>query len=243
MLHGYLSCKESFVRQIAFFSRYMRVVAVDMTGFGKAPKLTKAYFLEDYAIEIKDLLDKIGEEKVDLFLQLGVEIFQDHIVDIGAQVANGSVQQVQVVLHAQLLELGAGSGIQLAAVAAVLHVDLVHIVHQLQGLLLADVLVQSAAEIIGDIVFAIGEGTCAAETAHDGAARAVNAGLDLLAVDGTAAVGQSVAGFEDSDLQGRVQADQFVGREDAAGACADDNNVIIHEKFLRGDIWGPNFPF
>jgi pimeloyl-ACP methyl ester carboxylesterase len=66
MLHGYLSCKESFVGQIAFFSRYMRVIAVDMTGFGKATKLDSAYSLEDYAIEIKILLDKICEEKVDL---------------------------------------------------------------------------------------------------------------------------------------------------------------------------------
>ena len=51
MLHGYLSCKESFAKQISFFSRFMRVVAVDMSGFGKAPKMSTPYSLGDYARE------------------------------------------------------------------------------------------------------------------------------------------------------------------------------------------------
>ena len=65
MLHGYLSSKESFIYQIKFFSRFCRVVAVDMTGFGKSPEMDYAYSVDDYAKEIKDILDFLGEEKVD----------------------------------------------------------------------------------------------------------------------------------------------------------------------------------
>ena len=39
MLHGYLSSKESFIRQIDFFARFRRVIAVDMSGFGKSPPI------------------------------------------------------------------------------------------------------------------------------------------------------------------------------------------------------------
>ncbi|MBQ4098854.1 MAG: alpha/beta hydrolase [Clostridia bacterium] len=66
MLHGYLSSKESFIKQINFFSRFMRVVAVDMTGFGKGQTMEYPFSLDDYADEICALLDAIGEEKVDV---------------------------------------------------------------------------------------------------------------------------------------------------------------------------------
>ena len=51
-LHGYKSNKESFIRQITFFSRFYRVVAVDMCGFGKAESLPFPYSLSDYAKEL-----------------------------------------------------------------------------------------------------------------------------------------------------------------------------------------------
>ena len=66
MLHGYLSCKESFLAQINFFSRFMRVVAVDMQGFGKSEEMKTPYSLDDYVLEIERVLDFIGEEKVDI---------------------------------------------------------------------------------------------------------------------------------------------------------------------------------
>lgn len=37
LLHGYLSCKESFYWQIKYFSKYFRVTAFDFWGFGKSP--------------------------------------------------------------------------------------------------------------------------------------------------------------------------------------------------------------
>ena len=66
MLHGYLSSKESFLNQIKFFSKFMRVIAVDMSGFGKAGELNYPYSVSDYAQEIKGVLDQIGEPNVDV---------------------------------------------------------------------------------------------------------------------------------------------------------------------------------
>ncbi|HBF86651.1 MAG TPA: hypothetical protein DDW54_03120 [Clostridiales bacterium] len=66
MLHGYLSNKESFTYQINFFSRFFRVVAVDMTGFGKSPPMEYPFSLDDYAEEIKRVLDELGAEKADV---------------------------------------------------------------------------------------------------------------------------------------------------------------------------------
>ena len=123
------------------------------------------------------------EEEVDLLLQLGIEVFQHHIVDVRTQMAHRRIEQVQVVLDAELLELRASSGIQLRALAAIAQVDLVDVAHQLQRLCLSNVLVQRAAEVVGDVVLAVGERARAAEAAHDRAAFAADTRLDLLAVD------------------------------------------------------------
>ena len=66
MLHGYLSDKESFSYQINVFSRYMRVVAVDMTGFGKSVGMKTPYSLDDYVAEIGRVIDELGVKKVNV---------------------------------------------------------------------------------------------------------------------------------------------------------------------------------
>ncbi len=66
MLHGYLSKKESFLKQIGFFSRFYRVIAVDMTGFGEAEEMKKPFSVDDYKEEIKRVADEIGAEKYNL---------------------------------------------------------------------------------------------------------------------------------------------------------------------------------
>lgn len=48
LLHGYLSCKESFYYQIECLSKGRRVVAVDLPGFGKTPEPDKPFSLSDY---------------------------------------------------------------------------------------------------------------------------------------------------------------------------------------------------
>jgi pimeloyl-ACP methyl ester carboxylesterase len=48
-LHGYLSSKEAFARQIAYFSKFYRVTALDFVGFGNSAALQTAYSVGDYA--------------------------------------------------------------------------------------------------------------------------------------------------------------------------------------------------
>lgn len=48
-LHGYLSCKESFYPQIAYFSRHFRVTAPDFPGFGESDRIPAAWSVGDYA--------------------------------------------------------------------------------------------------------------------------------------------------------------------------------------------------
>ena len=44
----------------------MRVVAIDMQGFGKSEEIPFPYSLDDYVAEVEGVLDFIGEEKVDV---------------------------------------------------------------------------------------------------------------------------------------------------------------------------------
>jgi len=64
LLHGYLSCKESFVYQINYFSKFFKVYAIDLSGFGENEPLKTAYSLDDY---IKDLLEFVNEKNLTNF--------------------------------------------------------------------------------------------------------------------------------------------------------------------------------
>lgn len=61
LLHGYLSCKESFIYQINYFSKFFKVYAPDLSGFGNNPPLKKPYALQDY---VDDLLNFIKEQNL-----------------------------------------------------------------------------------------------------------------------------------------------------------------------------------
>ena len=63
------------------------------------------------------------------------------------------------------------------------HVDLIHVFHKLSSCLFANVFVQSAAKIIGNVVFTIGECARSAESAHNGAGFTFDAGFDLITVN------------------------------------------------------------
>jgi pimeloyl-ACP methyl ester carboxylesterase len=62
-LHGYLSSKEAFTAQIAYFSRFFRVTAIDFLGFGKSPPLTEAFSVADYAKWTAEILTALGVQK------------------------------------------------------------------------------------------------------------------------------------------------------------------------------------
>lgn len=63
LLHGYLSCKESFYYQIKFLSRYFRVTAPDIIGFGASARLEEPYSLTDYCDWLKEFIHVSGLEK------------------------------------------------------------------------------------------------------------------------------------------------------------------------------------
>ena len=65
-LHGYLACKETFTYQIEYFSKYMRVVAIDMPGFGKSEKLPYPYSVSDYASCVRKVIDELNVKKLDI---------------------------------------------------------------------------------------------------------------------------------------------------------------------------------
>ena len=62
-LHGYLSSKEAFTAQIAYFSRFYRVTAFDFLGFGGSKALTEAFSVADYAAWTKEVLTLLKVEK------------------------------------------------------------------------------------------------------------------------------------------------------------------------------------
>lgn len=62
-MHGYLSSKEAFTAQIAYFSKFFRVTAFDFLGFGESASLTVPFSVEDYAQWTKQTLALLGVEK------------------------------------------------------------------------------------------------------------------------------------------------------------------------------------
>ena len=80
---------------------------------------------------------------------------------------HGSVQQTQLILQTQFLEMCPRSAVQLRTLPAVFHIDLIHIFHQVDGLLPAHVFIQRTAKVIGDIIFAVGKSSRSAKSAHN----------------------------------------------------------------------------
>ena len=168
--------------------------------------------------------------KFHFILQFIEKILQNHIVDIGSQVAYRSIQKVQTVLHTDLFESGSCRRIQLCSLSAVEQIDLIHVLHQFDSRLFTDMFVQSAAKIIGDVIFSVRKCTSSAETAHDGTALTVDTGLDLHTVDRTFSLIQHVTGLKDSHLQFRFLFHQFISRKNSSGTCTDDDNIISFHR-------------
>ena len=143
---------------------------------------------------------------------------------------DGRVEQVQIALQTAGLERAVGRGIQLRVLAAVADVDFVDVVHQLHGLLLADIFIERAAEVIRQVIFSVGKRARAAEAVHDRARRTADAVLDSLPVNGTSALFERLALFKYGDPLLRTELRQLIRRENSSGACADNNDIILHEK-------------
>lgn len=69
LLHGWMGCKESWVRQIPYFAREFVVVAPDLRGFGHSSKPPRGYQFDEYVRDIAALLDVVGVRRVHLLGQ------------------------------------------------------------------------------------------------------------------------------------------------------------------------------
>ena len=135
-----------------------------------------------------------------------------------------------------LLKLGTGGGVKLCALAAIAHVDFIYIGHQIQSCLLADVLVKGAAKVVGNVILAVGKCTCAAKTAHNGAALAADTALHAVAVNGATALIQRMTRLKHRHLQVGGYFCQLIGGENAAGAGADNDDIVIHRVHSCGNV-------
>jgi 3-oxoadipate enol-lactonase len=59
LLHGWMGCAQSWVRQIPYFARDFVVIAPDLRGFGRSSKPARGYAFEDYARDLEALLDAL----------------------------------------------------------------------------------------------------------------------------------------------------------------------------------------
>lgn len=57
-LHGYMANKECFSSQIAYFSKFYRITALDFPGFGQSDPLDTAFSVGDYAEWLMAFLDE-----------------------------------------------------------------------------------------------------------------------------------------------------------------------------------------
>ena len=62
MLHGFASNKQAFLPQINFFSKYFKVVAIDLCGFGENTPMPYAYTLNDYLNDFLKVCDCFDEK-------------------------------------------------------------------------------------------------------------------------------------------------------------------------------------
>ena len=69
LLHGWMGCSQSWVRQIPFFARDFVVVAPDLRGFGESSKPATGYAMEDFVCDIAGLFDELGIERAHMLGQ------------------------------------------------------------------------------------------------------------------------------------------------------------------------------
>lgn len=66
LLHGNGESHHYFAKQMEFFSTARRVIAVDTRGHGASPRGTAPFTIEQFALDLKEFLDKLDLERVDL---------------------------------------------------------------------------------------------------------------------------------------------------------------------------------
>ena len=156
-------------------------------------------------LRYRDIPDRLHKAELRLLFQIIKHGGKNVKIDIRPEMPDGRVQQMQSVLQARCPEIAVRSVVQLRAAAAVLDIDRVDIMHQLQRPVLADMFVQGPAEFIRDIVFPVGERAGSPEPFHDGTAGAVYASRHGRAVDGAVSLFERSSRLKHNGLQIRSQ--------------------------------------
>ena len=163
------------------------------------------------------------------FQQVILDVQVELLGFLGAQVADGAIHQLQARLDgtlADILDLLAFIDALHLGVGTEFQIDLVGVVDEFLGKILADEVGQLAAHLVTQGQFAVGKSARAGKSGGDGTGRlAVDADAGL--VFGAVAFFHRLALFHQQDLVGLVAfAQQFQGGEDAGRAGAYDNQVI-----------------
>ena len=143
---------------VKFAAYGLHPFASGSSGRDDTVSAVEVLFFGDYPVSVIKFLhgqSRRQESEIDPVLKLAEEVLQHDIVNIGPEVPYRGVQQVQIVLKTLSLEIGTGRGVEFCALSAVGHVDAVDVVHELQRLVFADVLMKCAAEVIGYVVLAV----------------------------------------------------------------------------------------
>ena len=141
---------------------------------------------------------------------------------------NGGVEQIQLILQTELFQVRACCGVHLCALTAVFHIDLIHILHQLDCLCLADIFIQSSAKIIGDIVLSVRESACTAKPAHDRTALALDTALYLLSVNRAAPPVKRMPCLEHCDFYLFFLLQHLIRRKNSTRTCPYYDHVVMH---------------
>lgn len=64
LLHGNNSSSEYFKKQIDYFSNKYRVIAVDTRGHGKSPRGDEPFTMDQFVIDLNNLLDELKLKKI-----------------------------------------------------------------------------------------------------------------------------------------------------------------------------------
>ena len=164
--------------------------------------------------------------KIDAVFHLRIQIFQNDVVDISSQVTDRCVQKPELILNADFFKICPGCGIKLSSLSPMGEIDGIHIMHQLQRLLFADMFVERSAEVVGNVVFAVTESACSAKSGHDRAALAAYAGLDPVPIDRTMPFLQLISALKYTDLPARLFQHKFISGKNTAGAGSYNYHVI-----------------
>ena len=128
-------------------------------------------------------------------------------------------------MQADFAEFSACRRVHFSTLTSVAHVYIVDVTHKFKRRLFADMFVQTAAEIVGYIIFPVRKRSRAAEARHNRAGFAVNAGFDFFAVDRALSLIERMPRFENGYIEIFVR--EFVRGVNSARARAHYNDVVF----------------